>query len=629
MFIFRIFLLLLLGAHLSFFNSATADTTAQKVVVRASSLQPSPQAFFSKKNFTARMIDKTQSYQTTDSVIRVPGVYVTQQGLPGSFTKVEMRGMPSYNTFVSQDNMCLNDPGIGGAFDFSNESARDTELIQVIVGARALRYDPRAGSGAIIMKSKEGQGPQSLFTTLEGGTYKSGLLSVGSEARTDVGRYYTAVSGQRTGAGSTVNQKRGNLLSDYYTALQGIATINAQITPLYELKMSVRGSESTISVNESGNQLEGRFFPVKSDNTSTVNRHLLTLNNKFVSLDKTLTQEVYLGHAQTRTLTEYNGDDFVTEGTTQKLQYKAVYTPRKSYAITASIAHERDVALVPNVDRFSAHFNHAMGEIALKCTKALTLTTGGRVIKHRLFESKFSYWGIADYAFNNQTTFSTAAGLSHRFPLVMDLYQTHPEKIGNPNLTPEKIVNFDIGMHHKFLGNQLVGKVTYFRTHLNNIIVTRSLGLNQYQKVNDGYQKAEGVELELLSDLSSQTTLSGSYTFVSAQESRTKSAPAYLPRHKISFNVEHSISQQFHVFLNYNFASSRNDMDYSIFPPHPVQLASTHILRLGGTYKMAHNVEAYARIENALNKHFDNVYGYGARELSVYVGLKAKLGGCT
>ena len=76
---------------------------------------------------------------------------------------------------------------------------------------------------------------------------------------------------------------------------------------------------------------------------------------------------------------------------------------------------------------------------------------------------------------------------------------------------------------------------------------------------------------------------------------------------------------------NEDFKSTLNDF-YSKITNTPPLCVSINSLRFGGSYKISKNIEIYGRIENALNKHYDTIYGYGERDLSVYVGLKSKIG---
>ncbi|MGN6670914.1 MAG: TonB-dependent receptor plug domain-containing protein, partial [Candidatus Nucleicultricaceae bacterium] len=404
----------------------------KKIVVRASRLKKEPQLCPNVEHVTSQNIERSQSYQAIDSLQQLPGIYVTSFGLSGGLTKVEMRGMPSYNTFVSLDGMPLNDPGVGGAANFSDESARDTETIQVVSGARALRYDPRAGSGAIIMTSKDGNGPRSFFSTQEGGNNKTGFLSLGSEAAQHDVQYYTVFSGLRSGSGSSINQVHGNLLSDYTRQFTGLASLKAKVNPHYNFRLSMRANETTLNMNDSADRSQGQPFPVRSDNVNTIARNLVALNNTIKIPNLPMANEFYLGHTQTRMITQFQGNDYVTDGSTQKVQYAAHFKPVSAIELTFVAAHERELALVPNKGHFSVHMNHLMGNLDIEVTKELTLNLGSRIIKHRLFGPKPSFWTAVDYKLTKNMVLFSSFGSGQRFPLIMDLYQTHPEKIGNP-----------------------------------------------------------------------------------------------------------------------------------------------------------------------------------------------------
>lgn len=602
--------------------TASSDKT---VIVRGVSRLRTPLKNPSKTQLSASTMEQRQTFQVHEAFLDLSGVYVTPQGMPGSVTKVEIRGMPSYNTFVSLEGMPLNDPGVGGVYNFSDASTRDNEDITVIKGPRALLHDLRAGSGAIIMNNKRGQGSQSVFTTSEAGNNKSGLLFVGSEAAKNDTRYYTSFSGQRTGAGSTINQRHGNLISDYYRNLNGVATLQTKLHPQHQLDLSLQANESTLDINQGGNQTEARPFPTKSDNTSSINRHTVSLSNKFQTLNNALHHDVYAGASETRMVTSYNGTNYVTDGLIQKIQYGARYSPKGPLQFHFDLAHEREVASVLNKGYFSIHMNNAKIHMDYQCTDALKFGAGIRAIKHRLFGNKLSYWGMVDYKLLPKTILFGAAGVGYRFPLIMDLYQTFPEKIGNPDLMPEKNISFDMGVEHSILPDKLIGKVTYFQSYLSNLIVTRTLSLQNYQKINDGHQKSQGLEFDLTAYPSKNTKLMTSYTYIDGHESRSGNAPLYLPRHKISLTLEHYFSANSNVFFQFIHANERLDQDFSVFPETPTTLSAQNIMRLGGSHKINKTFELYARIENALNNHAETIYGYGSRDLSFYVGIKTRM----
>lgn len=617
--------LLLLACTLMPPSVLKAESSSHKtVIVRGVSLPRSPLKNPSKTHLNASTLEQRQAFQAYEAFLDLSGVYVAPQ-MPGSFTKVEIRGMPSYNTFVSLEGMPLNDPGVGGVYNFSDASTRDTQDITVVKGPRALSHDLRAGSGAIIMNNKRGQGSQSLFSTIEVGNNKSGLLSVGSEAARNDTRSYTSFSGQRTGAGSTMNQRHGNLINDYYRNVNGVATLQTKLHPEHQLDLSLQANESILDINQGANRAEGRPFPVKANNMASINRHVVSLSNNFQPRNNTVQHRIYAGLSETRMVTNYDGNDSVVDGIVEKIQYGAHYRPKGPFQFHFDAAHEREIASVLNKGYYSIHMNNAKIHTVYQCTDALKLGAGVRLIKHRLFGNKLSYWGMVDQKLSKKTMVFGAAGVGYRFPLIMDLYQTFPTKIGNPDLMPEKNTSFDVGVEHTILDDKLIGKVTYFQAYLSNLIVTRTLALQNYQKVNDGHQKSQGIELDLTAHPSKMTKVMTSYTYIDGHESRTGNAPLYLPRHKISLTLEHSFGVNTNVFFQFIHANERLDQDFSVFPETPVTLSAQNIMRLGGSHKLNKTFELYARVENALNNHAETVYGYGSRDISFYVGIKTRM----
>ena len=47
-------------------------------------------------------------------------------------------------------------------------------------------------------------------------------------------------------------------------------------------------------------------------------------------------------------------------------------------------------------------------------------------------------------------------------------------------------------------------------------------------------------------------------------------------------------------------------------------------MQVAASYKVQPNVEVYGRIENALNRHYQEVYGYNTAGIGAYAGVKIK-----
>ncbi len=63
------------------------------------------------------------------------------------------------------------------------------------------------------------------------------------------------------------------------------------------------------------------------------------------------------------------------------------------------------------------------------------------------------------------------------------------------------------------------------------------------------------------------------------------------------------------------------------FPTERVLLDAYWLLNATASYKITPAVEVFGRVENLLDRHYQEVYGYEAPPIAAYAGVKLTLGG--
>jgi vitamin B12 transporter len=82
------------------------------------------------------------------------------------------------------------------------------------------------------------------------------------------------------------------------------------------------------------------------------------------------------------------------------------------------------------------------------------------------------------------------------------------------------------------------------------------------------------------------------------------------------------------IGLRYN--GDQTDTVFNSFFPVEIEtkrLEGYTLVNAGLTWQVADRLEIFARGENLLDEHYQEVYGYGAPGLGVFAGLKLSLGG--
>lgn len=133
------------------------------------------------------------------------------------------------------------------------------------------------------------------------------------------------------------------------------------------------------------------------------------------------------------------------------------------------------------------------------------------------------------YNFTKNSRLKVNYGRSYRAPTIFDMYgymdhafgPMHIYVLGNPNLEPEKAVNFDIGLEGE--RGKATGKLTYFHNKISNLIdyVTMPTGsrfnrIYRYQNINRAVM--EGLEAEAGYNFDKHWSAKANYTYLDARD---------------------------------------------------------------------------------------------------------------
>jgi outer membrane receptor protein involved in Fe transport len=211
----------------------------------------------------------------------------------------------------------------------------------------------------------------------------------------------------------------------------------------------------------------------------------------------------------------------------------------------------------------------------------------------------------------------------------------------NPNLRPERTESYDVGVEQRFLNNQFSLDETYFHNNYRNLIV--SLGgslsvLSRYASDNLAKSNAEGVEVSARYRPSTLLSVSANYMWL---ETRVLGLNGGIGLVEQYFYLGQPLLRQpkqsgsavitlhygkFDVNLTGYFRGKDLDVE-------PTFGASAGLFRSGGyvstginvNYRVRKNLTLYANLRNALDRHYEEIYGFPAPFLNVVAGLKWSL----
>ena len=160
------------------------------------------------------------------------------------------------------------------------------------------------------------------------------------------------------------------------------------------------------------------------------------------------------------------------------------------------------------------------------------------------------------YKMSKGLRFKANVGTAYRAPTASELYfdwrhtpaaRVNVHIVGNPDLKPEKALNFDLGIEGE--RGKTFGKLTYFHNKVEdliniNTVVTVIPGFPPTRLMTGTYQNIDnatiqGVELEAKQDLGSGFALRGLYTYLDAQDDKTNTRLMGRARHKASLQLSY------------------------------------------------------------------------------------------
>jgi vitamin B12 transporter len=219
---------------------------------------------------------------------------------------------------------------------------------------------------------------------------------------------------------------------------------------------------------------------------------------------------------------------------------------------------------------------------------------------------------------------SYAEGIAQ--PTFFDLYGFFPGSfVGNPSLKPETSRGFEVSGRYR--GGPFSAALTYYRQRLHDEIVdTFDYSTFTSSTVNRaGISHRSGVEAELGWKLGKTVRLSANYAYLHATQPNDVAdgqiKEVRRPNHSSSVALDGS-SGRLSYGASLAYVGERTDNDFDVYP---AQIVTLHPYWLAGgrlAYQMSPGIELFARVNNALNRHYQDVVGYRTEPRAAFAGVR-------
>jgi outer membrane receptor protein involved in Fe transport len=578
-----------------------------------------------------------------DLLREVPGLAFSQTGATGGVAGLFIRG--GYATFnlVEIDGVPVN--AFGGNFDFAHIPAEALDRVEVISGPQSAIYGPYANSGAINFVTREADSPPAIDILAEGGSNYERRFGISGAGRL---------------AGFGIAASASSLATDGPVANSGYRNEDLLLNVTRHFRRQMLSLHGDFDSNQTGEPGPWGSDPKHTfTGIDTISRS----KNNFSD---------YLAHYQAdlgdRVREELFGTFFLNNN-----GYQSAYGFAFNRDLRAQGEARTIVSLTPH---YTAAFGVSDGLEEIRNSyitdadyqtfpirrrdTAVYLENrwelGGRLFLNAGVRGEFIHTasippdGYSRPFFPAQTISSanpklaaayvwgrtrwhSSFGTGIRPPAGFDLAYTN-----NPALKPERTRSFDAGVEQRLFHDRLALDATYFYNRFYDLIVTLGGSLSQlglYQTDNIANSRAQGAEF-------AAKLRPARWVFVTAWYTRLKTEILSLNGSANLAPAPFQAGQELlrrpadsgAVVVTFTRGKVAADLTGyfrgSVLDVEPAFGATNGLYRNPGyanvginiNYALGRGLTAYGNLRNALNRHYEEVFGYPSPRLNFVAGMK-------
>lgn len=596
--------------------------------------------------------DELQAMQpamASDALRFLPGAIVNTVGRRGGQSTLFVRGGESRYNKVIVDGVPINDPG--GIFDFGVVPLPQVERIEFLKGAQSTLYGSDAMTSVIQVFSAEGHSrTPELNLGAEGGTFQT-ARGYGALAGAYRAWDYDLFGEQTNTQGQGVN--------DAYSNSAAGANIGVALTPGVQFRLRARHANSFTGVPSEWNFNGLPLLPPDQDQRARTNALLVSADVAFTgmahwrhdvrgfeyNLRRTNVDTV---QEPGRTTLAFGNIDFpfhsLSDINRAGFAYEGEYWPRGWARSTFGYEFEEENGFVGDLSfppvAHGLRRNHAIYAQEILTWHRASLVGGARYVHNESFGDKVvprvagSYSLLEGGRVFSGTRLRAAYATGILAPALDQTFKT-AYSIANPDLKPESNRSLEAGVTQRFFDGAAVLTANFFDNRFRNQIAFSCCDQNFLgQFVNVNRELARGAELELSARVRAHISLDVGYTNLSSKilEAPLASDPLLQagrpllrrPKHSGSVQVNYA-GRRWGGNLGVAFVGRRPDSDFlGLGIDHAAGYARADV---GGWYNLTRRVTAYVKVENALNKHYEEVTGYPALRANFRAGMRFRIGG--
>lgn len=617
---------------------AAADTayTLDTIVVTATRTgTPLKEVGSSISVVTKQDIERKQKETVFETLRGMPGLDAVQTGGPGKTASVFLRGADADYTLVLIDGVEMNDPiATGRSYDFANLTVDHVERIEILRGPQSTLYGSDAMGGVINIITQRGEGRPRLSLSTQSGSLRTVRGQAGLSGGNAISHYALGFSWWRTDGVSAASSTLGNTEKDGYRNASLSGKFGFTPHERFDVDFMVRYIDATADIDNGGGAFADDPNRVQDTRQAFLRtqgrlrlwdrRWLQTFGYSFSdharedlndadpahpndTLESTFDSRLHRFDWQ-NTLHLHEVTTLVFGVETEEEQGASTFRSESAFGPFESIFAEQTARTTGYYLQDQIHYRDAFFG-----------AFGFRIDDHTLFGAEATFrLTPAVFIARTGTRLKGSYGTGFKAPSLFQLYSS----FGAPSLRPGESTGWDAGVEQYGWQRRVSTGVTYFHTDFTNLIDFDS-GTSSYKNILRA--ASQGVEWFGRVEPHRRVLLQANYTYTDTEDKTTGLPLLRRPRHKWGIDAGYGVSAKAQVSLGVIVTGQRDDLDFSTFPATRVTLDGYTLVNLTASYDIARSVRVFGRIDNLLDRDYEEVFGFGTPGITTYAGVKLGL----
>lgn len=586
-----------------------------------------------------------RNVKTVDQALRLSqSLAVFSNGGPGTNTSVRIRGGTSDQTLVFIDGAIMNS-GTIGEFNFANLTTDNIEKIEILRGAQSMLWGSDAIGGVINITTKRGKGTPKASGFSEYGSFNSIREGVGLAGDHGPVDFSFSLSRWDIQGFSNINYRRGAVERDAHRNWTGSTQLGVALPKDGRLSFNFRWMDGDVDL-DSSSTFGGPFdvFKLKSTNQEfiysgvyyqpitewwnqqlTVSRSDNKLDTQAGTLQKSVTTGI-VSPAST-----FNNSKITTQN--NRIEWQQNFQVLDPLLLTLGYQYRQQQGKNESSSGFpkkTLAMNAGFAQLQLNLFERFFATAGFRQDSTNTFGDATTYRVTGGYLLKETgTKIRSSYATGFRAPDINELFFPN---FGNPELKPEKSQSFDVGVDQQFWGSRAKLSVGYFWNRFRQLITTANdpVGCAPFTTFgfcaqNVGSARSQGWEVNghmvLAEELPYMKLLDvgGQYTYTNTRDLNTGDRLPRWPVHQGSVVVTYKPLDPLTATTTFRYVGKRFNTT-----GNQQSLPDFYVINLAASYDITPSLQGYVRVENLLDKKYEEVLFFGTPVRSVYGGIRVK-----